>query len=114
MKSSTKSDRGLVYNSGQDEKVVFCRYILWADYLRNLSKEIIIITSATYRAIEIAVFARHCIRHLIHFEKSDSCGSSQDQEPKTKEVNIRKNIDGATTRNNNMVFFPFFGEEDSP
>ena len=35
-------------NSRRDEEVVFCRNILWVDSVRNLSKEVTIITPAIY------------------------------------------------------------------
>lgn len=100
MKSGTKSDRGLALTSGQNEEVVFCRNILWVDSLRKLSKEVII-TSATYRTM---LSARHCTRHLIHFEKSGGCQSMQEQEPKRKGVNKQKKIDQIETGYKNMFF----------
>ena len=36
--------------SRHDEQVVFCRNILWVDSVRNLSKEVTVITPAIYQA----------------------------------------------------------------
>lgn len=49
--------------------------------------------------------ARYYTRRLIHVEKSDGCGSRQEQEPKRKGIDIKKKKKRwAETRYNNKFF----------
>ena len=84
-------------HSRHDEQVVFCRNILWVDSVRNLSKQVTVVTPAIYQAAALC-------RALCSATSEKSGGCASRQETRKKEVNVRQIVDGAETGYNQGVF----------